>query len=40
MARRTTKISAVDLFCGVCGLSYGLQEAVIEVVAGIDIEPA
>ncbi|MEV4705729.1 DNA cytosine methyltransferase [Actinoplanes sp. NPDC049316] len=39
MAVRTTKISAIDLFCGVGGLSYGLQEAGIDVVAGIDIDP-
>jgi DNA (cytosine-5)-methyltransferase 1 len=40
MAPRTVKISAVDLFCGVGGLSYGLQEAGIDVVAGVDIDPA
>jgi DNA (cytosine-5)-methyltransferase 1 len=39
MAPRTIKISAVDLFCGVGGLSYGLQEAGIDVVAGVDIDP-
>lgn len=31
-------ISAVDLFCGVGGLKYGLQEAGINVVAGLDID--
>jgi DNA (cytosine-5)-methyltransferase 1 len=40
MAPRNVKISAVDLFCGVGGLSYGLQEAGIDVVAGVDIDPA
>ncbi|MBF2755274.1 MAG: DNA cytosine methyltransferase [Gammaproteobacteria bacterium AqS3] len=30
------KISAVDLFCGVGGLTYGLKQAGIDVVAGID----
>lgn len=30
-------IKAVDLFCGVGGLTYGLQKAGIPVVAGIDI---
>lgn len=32
------KISAVDLFCGIGGLSYGLKKAGIEVKAGIDFE--
>ena len=31
-------ISAVDLFCGVGGLTYGLQEAGINVVAGLDVD--
>jgi site-specific DNA-cytosine methylase len=31
-------ISAVDLFCGVGGLSYGLQQAGISVVAGVDVD--
>ena len=30
------KVQAVDLFCGVGGLTYGLQMADIEVVAGLD----
>ncbi|MBO4205108.1 DNA cytosine methyltransferase [Micromonospora echinofusca] len=38
MPPRAVKISAVDLFCGVGGLSYGLQEAGIEVVAGVDLD--
>ena len=33
-------IRAVDLFCGVGGLTCGLVRAGIEVVAGIDIDPA
>jgi len=32
------KIGAVDLFCGVGGLTYGLQCAGINVVAGIDLD--
>ncbi len=32
------KIKTVDLFCGVGGLTYGLQKAGIPVVAGIDID--
>ena len=31
-------IKAVDLFCGIGGLTYGLQKAGIPVVAGIDID--
>jgi len=31
-------ISAIDLFCGIGGLSYGLSKAGIEVKAGIDID--
>lgn len=32
------RIEAVDLFCGVGGLSYGVQQAGINVLAGIDID--
>ncbi|WP_159592411.1 DNA cytosine methyltransferase [Streptococcus halichoeri] len=32
------KINAIDLFCGVGGLTYGIQSAGINVVAGFDIE--
>ncbi len=32
------KISAIDLFCGIGGLTYGLQKAGINVNAGIDID--
>ena len=31
--------SAVDLFCGAGGLSYGLKQAGIEPIAGIDVDP-
>ena len=31
-------VNAVDLFCGVGGLTYGVQKAGINVVAGFDIE--
>ncbi|AMB99900.1 DNA cytosine methyltransferase [Aerococcus urinaehominis] len=31
-------ISAIDLFCGVGGLTHGLERAGIQVIAGIDIE--
>jgi DNA (cytosine-5)-methyltransferase 1 len=39
-ATRSVMISAVDLFCGVGGLSYGLQEAGIHLAAGLDLDPA
>lgn len=32
------KINAIDLFCGVGGLTYGVQQAGIKVVAGFDFE--
>ena len=32
--------SAVDLFCGAGGLSYGMQRAGIEIRAGIDLDPS
>ena len=35
---RSVNIEAIDLFCGVGGLSYGLKQAGIEVKAGIDID--
>jgi DNA (cytosine-5)-methyltransferase 1 len=34
------EIAAVDLFCGAAGLSYGLKQGGVEVVAGIDLDPA
>lgn len=36
----TAEIGAIDLFCGVGGLTHGLQRAGVEVLAGIDIDPA
>ena len=33
-------VTAVDLFCGAGGLSYGMQQAGITIVGGIDIDPA
>ena len=38
MNNKSKSISAVDLFCGVGGLTYGLQQAGIKVNAGIDID--
>jgi DNA (cytosine-5)-methyltransferase 1 len=34
------RIVGVDLFCGAGGLTYGLQRAGIEIVAGFDVDPA
>lgn len=32
-------VEALDLFCGIGGLTYGIKQAGINVVAGIDIDP-
>ncbi|NNH75877.1 DNA cytosine methyltransferase [Nocardia uniformis] len=32
-------VTAVDLFCGAGGLTHGLQQAGVNVVAGVDIDP-
>jgi len=34
----THKVSAVDLFCGIGGLSYGLKQSGIEIKAGFDFD--
>ncbi|KAB2347241.1 DNA cytosine methyltransferase [Actinomadura rudentiformis] len=39
MGRVNRGVSAIDLFCGVGGLSHGLQQAGVKVVAGFDIDP-
>lgn len=36
----TRSLAAVDLFCGVGGLTHGLAKAGIPVLAGIDLDPA
>jgi DNA (cytosine-5)-methyltransferase 1 len=40
VAVRPFRISAVDLFCGVGGLSYGLRRAGVRIAAGVDLDPA
>jgi DNA (cytosine-5)-methyltransferase 1 len=35
----TRAIAAIDLFCGAGGLSYGLQQAGVGIVAGFDLDP-
>lgn len=39
MEGRLCPVSAIDVFCGAGGLSYGLQQAGIPVVAGFDVDP-
>lgn len=33
-------VAGIDLFCGVGGLTYGLRQAGIRMVAGVDVDPA
>ena len=40
MPPTSSPISAIDLFCGAGGLSFGLQEAGVSVAAGIDLDGA
>lgn len=40
MPASTRAIAAIDLFCGAGGLSYGLQQAGISILAGFDLDPA
>lgn len=37
-ASKKNEISAIDLFCGVGGLTYGLQQSGVNVVGGFDID--
>ncbi|HBM2908074.1 TPA: DNA cytosine methyltransferase [Klebsiella michiganensis] len=39
MEGNVSKICAIDLFCGAGGLTHGLLQAGIEVIAGIDLDP-
>jgi len=34
--QKEKKIEAIDLFCGIGGLTYGLQKSGLKVIAGID----
>ena len=36
----SAQISAIDLFCGAGGLTHGLENAGINVAAGVDLDPA
>jgi DNA (cytosine-5)-methyltransferase 1 len=40
MADGPAALAAVDLFCGLGGLSYGLKRAGIHIAAGVDVDPA
>lgn len=39
MSSQNNKIKAVDFFCGGGGMSFGMKNAGIEILAGIDYEP-
>jgi DNA (cytosine-5)-methyltransferase 1 len=39
-ASKAIKIKAIDLFCGAGGLTRGLEDSGIDVVTGVDIDPA
>jgi DNA (cytosine-5)-methyltransferase 1 len=38
--RRKKGVAAVDLFCGVGGLTHGMHRGGVDVVAGLDVDPA
>lgn len=38
MNNKKKKIEAIDLFCGIGGLTYGLRDASIDVLAGLDFD--
>jgi DNA (cytosine-5)-methyltransferase 1 len=38
--RRASSVAAIDLFCGVGGLTHGLAKSGIDVRLGVDIDPA
>ena len=40
MRHTQRKIDAIDVFCGVGGLTHGLERAGVNVLAGIDVDPA
>lgn len=37
---KESKLKAIDFFCGGGGMSYGMEKAGINVLAGIDVEPS
>jgi len=38
--RRNEKVAVIDFFCGAGGLAYGLKSAGLNVIAGVDFDPA
>ena len=38
MKANTTKYKAIDFFCGGGGMTYGLRQAGINVIAGVDFD--
>ena len=40
MKKQDNKLKAIDFFCSGGGMSFGLQQAGIDVIAGIDIDPS
>ena len=39
MLKKKTKLKAIDFFCSGGGMSFGMQQAGIDVIAGIDFDP-
>ena len=39
MLKKRTKLKAIDFFCSGGGMSFGMQQAGIDVVAGVDFDP-
>jgi len=39
MKNKFKKLKAIDFFCSGGGMSFGMQQSGIEVIAGIDFDP-
>lgn len=39
MTKKKTKLKAIDFFCSGGGMSFGMQQAGIKILAGIDFDP-